>query len=97
MRVSNQMKDVKTDWIQLIVSIVIVFVMAVAVIFTVVDIVQARGAWPTVAELENGLSAVRGGMLPKQVVTSEGVFNGYYVGASAKGNGRYFVEIQLTR
>ena len=58
---------------------------------------NARGSWPTVAELEAGLSATRGGMLPKQVVTPQGVFNGYYVGASARGNGRYSVEIQLTR
>jgi hypothetical protein len=60
-------------------------------------VADARGSWPTVAELENGLSAKRGGMLPKQVVTSEGVFTGYYVGASAHGNGRYTVEIQLKR
>ena len=97
MRISNQMGTTKTDWTQLIVSIIIVFVIVSAVILMVIDIVQARGAWPTVAELEAGLSAKRGGVLPKQVVTSEGVFTGYYVGASAKGNGRYAVEIQLTR
>jgi hypothetical protein len=84
-------------WTKLIVFIVIVFALAAWVIFTVVLAASARSAWPTVAELEAGLSAKRGGMLPKQVVTQEGVFTGYYVGATAKGGGRYSVEIQLTR
>jgi len=82
---------------KLTIFIVIVFVIAACVIFAVIISASARGAWPTVAQLEAALSAKRGGMLPKQVVTQEGVFTGYYVGATAKGGGRYSVEIQLTR
>jgi hypothetical protein len=91
------MGTTRTDWVGLIVSITAIFVITACILFAVVIIAHARGAWPTVAELEAGLSATRGGMLPKQVVTPEGVFNGYYVGTTARGNGRYFVEIQLTR
>ena len=84
--------------IKLIGFIIIVFVIAACVIFAVVIRASARDLWPTVAQIETGLSAKRGAMLPKQFVTPDGrVFSGYYVGASAKGNGRYSVEIQLTR
>lgn len=57
---------------------------------------EAKGSYPTVKDLENGLGAIPGKQIPKQIVTDGRVWNAYYVGAHSLGNGEYIVRIKLS-
>ena len=54
-------------------------------------------AWPSVTEVEHSLGARPGSEFPKMLATRDGLFHVYYVTTTARGNGRYSVEVQLRR
>ncbi len=55
----------------------------------------AADAYPTVKEVEQGLSLKPGDQLPRQVPTAGRAWNAFYVGARALGNGYYDVRVRL--
>ena len=68
------------------------------VLSSLISSAYAGLGFPSVGDLETGLSLTRGGELPRLVVTREGeVFHAYYISASSRGNGRYAVEVLLRR
>ena len=67
------------------------------VLSSLISTAYAGLGFPSVGELENGLALQRGSELPRMVVTRDGVFHAYYLGASSRGNGRYAVEVLLRR
>ena len=67
------------------------------VICSLITTAYAGLGFPSVGELEGGLALRRGGELPRMVVTRDGVFHAYYVGATAHANGHYTVEVLLRR
>ena len=69
----------------------------VIVLASLISTAYAGIGFPSVGDLETGLSLTRGGELPRMVVTRDGVFHAYYVSASSHGNGRYSVEVLLRR
>jgi hypothetical protein len=70
---------------------------AAIIVCSLISTAYAGLGFPSVVDLEAGLALQRGGELPRLVVTSDGVFHAYYVGATSRGNGRYAVEVLLRR
>lgn len=57
---------------------------------------MARDAYPSVADLERGLSLSAGVQLPKDIQADGGqIFHSYYLGARALGSGRYSITVEL--
>jgi hypothetical protein len=54
-------------------------------------------AYPPVAVLEAELRLPRGAQIPKLIPWGGHLFRPYYIGARARGGGRYTVELQLVR
>ena len=67
------------------------------VLSSLISTAYAGLGFPSVGELEAGLALQRGGELPRMVVTRDGVFHAYYVGATAHANGHYTVDVLLRR
>jgi hypothetical protein len=58
----------------------------------------AHGVFPSVKELERSLVLVRGGQLPRDVMSPDGsIFHTYYVEGRDLGEGQYAVIIKLGR
>ena len=58
---------------------------------------HAHSIFPSVSELEAALFIHPGALLPKLVVTKDGIFHPRYVSATSRGNGDYNVIVRLDR